>query len=363
MVKSKTGDNIHQYIKWRQDLSFENDKFNEIDGLVISQLTFLELMIEETKEGPKPLKEALKPYLKMDKKQKINLGLIIPKDCLTLANEISKAKRYENGLVSDFEKQYDKEKTEQFCALTYHIDDNKMVIAYQGTDDTIIGWQENLNMMDKYPIAAQNEAVNYLNKMHNSYPYKDIIIVGHSKGGNLAVYSGVYANDDTVSKIIKIYNYDGPGFEKGRLEEEKVEKIKSKVRNILPYHSTVGMIFNQIGKITTVLSNEKGLMQHNGFSWMIENKKFIRRSLSNDSIKFNNDLNEFLRSLNDDERKSLLESFAVYLSYLPYKTLVELSHSGFAAVMNINKIPKKERQIIGKFIRIFIKDNMIQGNK
>ena len=358
MVKSKVDDNIFRYLKWRSDLTFEQDKFNEVDGLIISELTFLELMIDEVKDA-KPLKEALAPYLDRNKDKKINLGFMIPEDCLKLAPLLSKSKRFENGIISNFEKIYNEKTVEQFCALTYHVSDELMVVAFQGTDDTLIGWEENFDMISVFPVPAQIAAKSYVDKLHELYPNKDIITVGHSKGGNLSVYSGLYAEQGTKEKIIKIYNYDGPGFEAGDVSDEIINESAQKVINIVPYHASVSMIFNTIGKIKSVKSNERGLLQHNGFSWIVEGKKFVRTPLSNDSINFNKALNEFFIEIDEDTRKELLSAFNDYVESLNTKTLVELSKSGLKAIASYNKLPKRQKQLIMRFIQIFIKHNMV----
>lgn len=356
MIPSKNGDNVFSYIKWRGDLSFTQDLFNTIDGLIISQLTFLEDMIPLTKD-PKPLKEAMEPYLKLTKKDKINLGMILPADCIKLGTLISKTNRYGDCLISDYVKEYSETSIEQFCALTYHVNDKLMVIAFQGTDDSLIGWQENFDMVIKFPIPAQERAANYVDEIHNKYPDKRIILVGHSKGGNLSLYAGIYATSNDY--IDKIYNYDGPGFELGDLDLEKLEKVKSKIKNVLPSHSTVGMIFNQYGKIEYVKSNEKGLLQHNGFSWLVSGKKFIKESVNKDCLKFHDELNYLVMNLSEEQREAFCKSFDRYVKACGAKTLLELNQPNPKRINALKEFKKDERKILFKFIGLFISNRML----
>ena len=58
-------------------------------------------------------------------------------------------------------------------------------------------------------VRSQVEAANYLNNIAKKYKNK-IIVGGHSKGGNLAIYASVFCKDKYKKRIIKVYNNDGP---------------------------------------------------------------------------------------------------------------------------------------------------------
>lgn len=355
MIKSKIDDNILKYITWRGDLSFSQDAFNEIDGLIISMLTFLELMGNHLENGPIKLKDAVVDYTKGDK---INLGFMIPKDCINLAESISKSKRFGNLLVSNFQKNYNDKVIEQFAGMTVHINDDLMVIAYQGTDDSLIGWQENFNMVLSYPVPAQSRALKYLEEEHLKYPNKKIITVGHSKGGNLSVYAGINCLEDTYKMIETIYSYDGPGIPQEFLKDD-LSKNTGKVITILPQKSTVGMIFEQIGKTIVVKSNEKGILQHNGFSWIVTGNKFKRSTLLKNSHKFHDDLNNFINSLSKEEIQDCLDAFGNYIKNLKSTTLVEVTSDIGGSILGLKAFNRKQRKIFIKFIHLFFMNKMI----
>lgn len=55
--------------------------------------------------------------------------------------------------------------------------------------------------------------------------YKDdLIIGGHSKGGNLAVYSAVFCKDSVKNRIERVINADGPGFDKSVILTDNYKK-------------------------------------------------------------------------------------------------------------------------------------------
>ena len=80
----------------------------------------------------------------------------------------------------------------------------------------MIGWKEDFNMSYLESIPAQDSAVRYLEEQiakerHVSFQGRRVILGGHSKGGNLAVYAAVCADPETADEI-RSANFDGPGF-------------------------------------------------------------------------------------------------------------------------------------------------------
>ncbi len=85
--------------------------------------------------------------------------------------------------ISDFINKIDVEQEKQFSAITIHLPDDYIYVAYRGTDNTIIGWREDLNMCFSDTVPSQIDAVNYLNKIAKKYdnPKLKILVGGHSK--------------------------------------------------------------------------------------------------------------------------------------------------------------------------------------
>ena len=86
---------IFQYLRWRGDLSFEQDRFNEVDAFIFSQLTYYDYSgivgVEKIK-----LKTALKIYYERNHSRGFKLGLIFPDHMVELGKLIMKTKRYED---------------------------------------------------------------------------------------------------------------------------------------------------------------------------------------------------------------------------------------------------------------------------
>ncbi len=197
--------NIFDYMKWR-DLPLKKVEFNEIDNLILSRVSYFpfdELIKDEEKIT---LKEAYDRYKKINKKKEITFLQKEDKDLFKiLANSV----RFSDIFISDYVNKINIEEEKQFSAITIFLQDDNIYVSYRGTDNTVIGWKEDLNMSFSNLVRSQVEAVNYLDNIAKKYKNK-IIVGGHSKGGNLAIYASVFCKDKYKKRIIKVYNNDGP---------------------------------------------------------------------------------------------------------------------------------------------------------
>jgi len=114
-------------------------------------------------------------------------------DAISVINAIGSTPRYKDSKLFAYTNNIDLDQEKQFAAFCVIIGrrrlSRKMLVVYRGTDMTLIGWKESLNMSFITSIPSQKEAVSYLDKTARRCRYP-LIIAGHSKGGNLAVYAG-----------------------------------------------------------------------------------------------------------------------------------------------------------------------------
>ena len=97
----------------------------------------------------------------------------------------------------------------------------------------------------------------------------DMWIGGHSKGGNLAVFAAMRVDKYIQERIIKIFNLDGPGFNRKMISIEGYERIKSRIFTFLPQSSVVGLLLEHVDDYKVVKSTNSGPMQHDVFSWEV----------------------------------------------------------------------------------------------
>ena len=96
--------------------------------------------------------------------------------------------RFEDIQLSRYEENTDFVVGQQFGAVTFTIPNIKQekVVAFRGTDNSLIGWQEDFEMAYMEEIPAQESAYKYLERVIGLFSSK-VTVCGHSKGGNLAV--------------------------------------------------------------------------------------------------------------------------------------------------------------------------------
>jgi len=162
----------------------------------------------------------------------------------------------------------------QFCAVTIFLNEDTAYIAFRGTDVTLVGWKEDFNMAFKSPVPSQEEAVRYVAEVAENFKGK-LLLGGHSKGGNLAVYVYAKLNRQLKDRIIKVYSHDGPGFKENAIDTLELESSQKIVEKTVPQSSVIGMLLESQEQYSIVKSNRTGLLQHDPFSWVIEGDHFI----------------------------------------------------------------------------------------
>ena len=182
--------NILDYLDWRGDISFDVDGFNEVDNLIMSVLSYLEfegIVTHGIGQGSISLLDAAIQYEKNINKLPSTDHNQLLRNVPVLLFKAAHTKRYEKIKLSGYENQIDFEESKQFSAMVFSINSNQHFIAFRGTDDTIVGWQEDFQMSFMDEVHAQKQAVIYVNRTCSNLSGK-LYFGGHSKGGNLAVY-------------------------------------------------------------------------------------------------------------------------------------------------------------------------------
>ncbi len=201
----------------------------------------------------------------------------------------------------------------QFAAETFRLPDGTLVVAYRGTDDSFVGWRENFAMTFQYPVPAQREAAEYLRRVAGIWGGR-ILVTGHSKGGNLAVYAAMTAPRSVRLRIGRAYSLDGPGFPQEVVNGDDYQGFMNRMDKIIPDSSIIGMIFDTPEPCTVVASTQKGLMQHDALSWQVHNGRFVRvPEVAPSSQYFNRTLNEWLAGLSLDQRRRTVDALFTIL--------------------------------------------------
>lgn len=328
--------NILDYIDWRGDVPLPMDGFNEVDGLILAELSFIDfslLGISSEKEYGVTLHDASRAYTELCADSAMDLGVLVPKRIPDLLEQAANSVRFGSMRVTDYESVLDERREEQFAAICVEIEDNSVFCAFRGTDDTLVGWKEDLNMGVLDVIPAQKRAVAYLNRIAQKYPNASLLVGGHSKGGNLAVYSSVYTDEIVQSRITKVYNYDGPGFKRSISDAPGYDRISDRILTVMPQSSVVGLILEHEDATVFVRSDAVSIGQHDGFSWQVRGRAFEHvDDLSKEGKRTEETLSAWTESLNDQERQSFVNALYEVMRSTGAHTLSDLSDDGLKSL-------------------------------
>jgi hypothetical protein len=218
--------------------------------------------------------------------------------------------RFRDIRMNYFVDDSDPEVQMQFAAVTFLLDDRTAYVAFRGTDGTLIGWKEDFNMAYIYPLPSQEAGLLYLNAVSGCLSKKmNIFVGGHSKGGNIAVYSSMKCKKSIQKRIIGIYNHDGPGFSKEVVESQEFAGIRDRTQKSMPQASVFGILLHHQENVRVVESAGGALMQHDPFSWCIEGDDFCyTQKLSKGSVSRHMTINQWLSTLSQEQRKLFFET-------------------------------------------------------
>lgn len=349
--------NIIDYIRWRGDVSFLYDPFNEVDSLILAELSYIpfELVIEDNEKGEE-LSVLAQKFFSLPNGE-VKIGAIIPeKEIRETFKLVAESKRFKNLKLKKYLSITSKEEEKQFCGMCFEIDKNLYCIAYRGTDDTLVGWKEDFNMSFNTPIPAQIEAKKYLEEI-GLRTRKQIYVCGHSKGGNLASYASLTVSERVKKKIVAVYSFDGPGFRKDFLESIEDDIIKAKTIKFLPKSSIIGMIYDPVGLCAYIKSDGKGLYQHDAYNWQVLNNKFLTvDSLDKTSIDTHDLLNKWTASMSKEERSEFVEALYKLVSVNDTATLSDIASDKFKFILGIFKTDGKTKKVFLSAINRLIKE-------
>ncbi len=351
--------NIMDYLEWRGDLTFSQSPFNEVDNLIFSQIIytdFKDIIKSDLYNKEITLKEAAEIFFKNHKKEEFANKLLFIKNSISLFKKASETNRFSNVKIRNYENKINYDEESQFSAITFEIDEQTDYICFRGTDDTIIGWKEDFNMSFTMPVPAQEEALEYLKRTASENKF--LVLGGHSKGGNLAVYAAVKAPDEFKDRIIKVYNNDGPGFSRKMTKNKNYKDISPLIETFVPEASVVGILFEHEEEYKVVKSKNIGITQHNAFSWKVMGAKFIcLDEIPEKSKRMDETLKLWLGSLNKKQREDFVEAVFAILENSDAKTLEELIEDKWLLIKSIKNMDENMKKIFSETILKLLDEN------
>lgn len=353
---------IIDYVDWRGDLSFKQSPFNEIDAVIFTQLAYIDFSEIVSSDFNKTilLKDAAVQIASSENfEQRVNFGPLINAEIVTLLQKSGESNRFGKIKLCGYVSSTDTEQEKQFAAISLILENKTNLIIFRGTDQSIVGWKEDFNMAFKMPIPAHIEAVNYFDKACKSLKGK-IRVAGHSKGGNLSIFSATYCQERFQKRIIEIYNYDGPGFEQIVLNDKQYINIQKRIRTFVPKKSIVGMLFDTNTEKTIVESSNNGIMQHDPLTWNVLGSSFVTLDeISKESEFINKTLKIWLNKTDKDKRENFIETVFGIIESTEANNITEITDNLFKTsskmIQTYKNLDAETKEILFETIKIFIK--------
>ncbi len=345
---------IFDYLKWRGDIPFSFDPFNEVDNLVLAELAYSDFDgILSDSFRKVSLKTADTRYFGTHSRDEAMRSRNHIQRAPLLMDDMLSGSRFSNTKITKYLDVINEDKDMQISAVTCLLNDGSIYVAFRGTDNTLVGWKEDFNMSYLPVTEGQRSAVQYLNEVGSRLD-GPIRVGGHSKGGNFAVFAAAFCDTEVQNRILEVYTNDGPGFRSEVMECEEYKHILPKVVSIVPDTSIIGMLLSNSSKHIVVKSSEKGLGQHDAMTWQTERNRFVVAEPSPLGLFIMNSQKDWLSKIDDESRELFVNTLFSILEATGMATFGEMKGNMFKAAesmyASIKNLPKKQQEEVRKIV-------------
>jgi hypothetical protein len=316
--------NILDYLDWRGDITFDTDPFHPVDALILAQLSYLPCdgIVPKKYNESVTIADVAAEFdpEHVDEKQ-ISFCFLQDQELLS---KLAESERFKNIRLTGYVSRTSDEDASQFSAVTCILPDGRSFLSFRGTDGSIVGWKEDFNFSFKTETPGQHYAVEYINA-YASQSQNDLLLGGHSKGGNFAVYAAVFCRQKYLSRIQRIYDFDGPGFRDEIADSEEYAAVIPKILSVIPQSSLVGQLLTSNTEHKIVMSKAAGVAQHLAYSWEILRHDFVyAEELSKFGMFINRTMTEWLDDMDDDTRQTLTDAIFDIIQASDQETFYEM---------------------------------------
>ena len=297
--------NMLDYLAWRGDILFSQLGMNDVDGLILSELTYIRYngIVPGDMHMPLTMRAVAQTILSLPDP----LSRCRTEQDLKLLEAVASSDRFGRMGITFYQDVFIPQEETQFAAMTFLLEDGTAFLAFRGTDSTLVGWKEDFNMAFQESVPAQRLAQEYV-QQYAQATTEPLRLGGHSKGGNLAVYAGARSTSLVQERILAVYNYDGPGFMEQMLAEPGYQNMVPKIRTLVPQFSVFGMLLERGETHQAVQSDASGLMQHEPYSWQVQGKDFVQlEDVTQSSYFLDRTLTAWLAGMTNQERGAFIE--------------------------------------------------------
>lgn len=293
------------YVIERGSSSLKDKGLNFLDLLAFSECAYFDF--PESCFG-KPLSQAmLQAKLPMYRESETGAAASGPltADEIDLAAAVSLATRYAAVIVRGFRQQF-LAGTQQFAALALSWEDVG-IIVFRGTDTTLTGWRESFKLALDASGPSQRDALEFLEAWAAEIS-GPLIVCGHSKGGNLAVFAASSCRPGLQERIAAVVSFDGPGLPAALREKSSYQAIAERTYVFIPRASIIGSIHEHPGANVQLIGSRKPFMaQHYPYNWRTSGAGFVGSRRSPDAALAGGALQMLIDRLSDRQKTAVID--------------------------------------------------------
>ena len=293
--------NMVDYLVWRGEIPMEMSPWNAVDGLLMATLSYLNMHGIGDRRG-----WTLREAKRLDLVEESPDASFPPRKAAF--DGMADSARFGDCRMHHFIAMTDEASNMQFSAMCVDLPDGTMAVAFRGTDNTLVGWREDFDMSYRTWTPGQEAAGYYLAQAASSTD-RPLRLVGHSKGGNLAVYAAALSSKRVQDRIESIWSYDGPGMNRETSQSEGYLRIKEKIHSYIPQTSIIGLLMDYFEPYTVVRSNAGGISQHEPMTWQIYGPRFeTLESVDQTAVVVRDTLHEWLQNSTPEQRADFVDA-------------------------------------------------------
>lgn len=271
--------NVNKFIQEYGDISFTEKPFCDADNVALCRMFYMaidKVAPNSFNDEPMAFDEVCRRMFAYNGNKHKAPGLVLTRGISVMMMNMSRCRRYSEIKVVACTETFKVRPAVQFAAVTLLLPGGTTVVVYRGTDDTLIGWKEDVDLYSVDGIPSHKLASEYLNTVGEKYK-GEIIVCGHSKGGNLALFAALNCKGEIRDRIEFLYNNDGPGFSSfDFINSAEYKQLLPKYRHLVPDNSFVGMLLAHDDDYVPIkCSRYFGPLQHDLVTWQIKGDTVI----------------------------------------------------------------------------------------
>lgn len=323
--------NVQNYVENYGNISFNNKPFTDADNVAMCCSFYMPLdqaVSESFDDEPVPFRDACYKLFELRGNEHKAVGLVLVKQISVLLMTMANKKRYSQMKVVACTDNFDKQPAVQFNAGTFLLPNGEIVVIFRGTDDTLMGWKEDVDILVENDIPSHKLACDYLKTVAEKFDGK-IIVCGHSKGGYVAQYAVLNSPKEVRDRIKVLYNNDGPGFsDYDYIESDVYKELLPRYRHLIPQSSFIGMMLSHDDDYTVVKSSRvTGALQHDLLTWQFSEEKLKTcEDISNSGKVSDLVFHDLVSNLSDEESNAFGEVIGKVFEGIDQKGLLDVKN-------------------------------------